>query len=74
MVNLCNRSTQRLLTLDCARPQASVPVINVFRLAHVLTSGPVVKYPTLGCIEIDSVHLYGQVECLTIAHFACALE
>ena len=70
MFNLRNRSTQRLLTSDSARPQASVPAVGVLRLALVLTTGPVMKYPTVGCIEIDLAHLCGQVEFLsiTIAH------
>jgi hypothetical protein len=65
---------QRLLTLDSARPQASVPFIMVLWLTYVLPSGPVVKYPTVGCIKINLAHLCGQVKCLTVAHFACALE
>ena len=76
MFNLRNLSTQRLLTSDSARPYASVPVISVLRLALVLTTGPVVKDLTVGCIEVDLVHLCGQVEFLTItvAHFAWCLE
>lgn len=63
---------QSLLTPDNARPQASVPVISVLRLALVLSTGPVVKCPSVGCIEIDLAHLCGQVEfrSITVAHFA----
>ena len=76
MVNLRNRSTQRLLALDNARPQASVPVVIVSRPVHLLTTGPVVKNSTIRWIDVDLVHLRGQVECLTstVAHFACTLE
>ena len=29
----------------------------------MLSTGPVVKHPTVGCIEIDLAHLCGQAEC-----------
>jgi hypothetical protein len=39
------------------------------RLAPVLATSPVMKFSTVRCIEIDLVHLDGQVEYHTVAHF-----
>ena len=61
MVNLRNRSTPRLLTVNRARPHASVPFVSVLRLALMLSSGPVVKIPTVRYIDIDLVHFHGKL-------------